>query len=119
MIILSSICTLPYNFIGTNSRYPRIILFWTHLFEWIFIAVYAIIWIATYDNDGTKASVADVMIIVSMDAVWITCNVFIQLGLWKFYTEARDNDSQERNARIDAERATERNTNNFILILMD
>ena len=51
-IVLSGICTMPYNFIGTNSKDPRIILFWTHLIEWVFIAGYTMYLIIDYEKDN-------------------------------------------------------------------
>ena len=81
---LSSALLLPYIFVGVfkDSTTPRIILFSTHLFEWVYAMGY-LIYIVTKGeadcHDGDDAGLCNVVTVIAIICMgfWTLYNIFV------------------------------------------
>ena len=115
MIGISSLFILPYIFVGAykNSATPRIVLFSTHLIQWFFAAAY-VMYITLKAEDGCandSQAICDLgnVVVSILVGLWALYNIFVQVGLWHFVEEAKDNKVKY---------SLEDEMNNMILILM-
>ena len=114
MIGINFLFCLPYIFVGAykDSATPRIVLFSTHLIQWFFAAAYVmyITLKAEDDCENDSQAICDfgVVVISALVGLWALYNIFVQVGLWHFVEEAKDNKVKY----------PEDNVNNMILILL-